>query len=428
MSSAYRAIAFTNSVKSQQENLGSRSAYAAHEQDTVEDPNLGFYEIEFIQARDSFYLGSVGETGWPYVQHRGGPMGFLKVLDSRTIGFADYTGNRQYISTGNIAEDNRVSLFLMDYPNQVRLKMFGRIEVVTEGSNPALLQQLQDLDFRARVERGMVVHIEGFDWNCPKYITPRYTQDEVAKQIQEAISEVDRSASSRTESAIGIGELELSITGVRSLTPRIRAYELRSPDWSVLPAATPGAHLEVPVRLSNGSISRRQYSLTTTTGQSNVYEIAVLLDEAGRGGSKAIHETWRVGTRLRVSPPINHFPLHEDETPAVLIAGGIGITPIKAMAESLKQRNANFEVHFTAKTPADMAFHQELLAKFSAEYHPYFSRTPNGSLLNIDEVVNRAVPGAVFYVCGPLSLINAVVDAASRFGIEPARVRYESFS
>lgn len=428
MSSAYTAIAFTNSVKSFQEQMGSRAAYSAHEQDAVEEPDLGLYEIEFIQARDSFYLGSVGETGWPYVQHRGGPVGFLKVLDSRTIGFADYTGNRQYISTGNVTGDNRVSLFLMDYPNQTRLKLLGRVEVVTEENNPELLRQLQDLDYRARVERGMVIHIEGFDWNCPKYITPRYTQDEVERQVKEAISSAASSSANQPESAIGIGELELTVTGIRSLTPRIRAFELRLADWQELPAANPGAHLEVPVRLSNGTVSRRQYSLTTASGPENVYEIAVLLEESGRGGSRAIHETWNIGTRLRVSPPINHFPLHEDETPAVLIAGGIGITPIKAMAEALKQSGVNFEVHYTARTPADMAFHHELMEKLGSSYYPYFSRSTNGPFLDVDQILKGAAPRAIFYVCGPLALIEAVVAAASRLSIEPSRVRYESFS
>jgi predicted pyridoxine 5'-phosphate oxidase superfamily flavin-nucleotide-binding protein len=114
----------------------------------------------------------VSETGWPYVQHRGGPAGFLKVLDARTIGYADFTGNRQYISAGNLAGDDRVCLFLMDYPHQARLKILGRARVIDEDSDPELLARLDNPHYRARVERGIVIRIEGFDWNCPKYITP----------------------------------------------------------------------------------------------------------------------------------------------------------------------------------------------------------------------------------------------------------------
>ena len=429
MSSAFSAITFTPNVKAQQSQMGSRSAYAAHEQSAVDEAVLGPAEAGFIAARDSFYLGTVGESGWPYVQHRGGPAGFLKVLDAHTIGFADYTGNRQYISTGNIAGDNRVSLFLMDYPNQTRLKILGRTEVVTEESNPDLFLQLQDPHYRARVERGMVIHIEGFDWNCPKYITPRFSQDEVARQVQQAIAgmAVVQEAQTLTQPAIGNGELELSITGVRELTPRIRAYELRALDWGELPAASAGAHIEVPVRLNDGTVSTRQYSLTTSSGPNNVYEIAVLQEDSGRGGSQAIHQTWKLGTRLRVSSPINHFPLHDDERPAVLIAGGIGITPIKAMAEALKARSAAFEIHYAAKAPADMAFHHALQAGYGPRYSAYFSRAPGGRRLDVDAVMQGASHDAVFYVCGPVALIEAVLAAANRLGIEPGRVQYESF-
>lgn len=439
MSSAFSAITFTSNVKAQQSKMGSRSAYAAHEQTAVDEAVLGPAEAEFIAARDSFYLGTVGESGWPYVQHRGGPAGFLKVLDAHTIGFADYTGNRQYISTGNIAGDNRVSLFLMDYPNQTRLKILGRTEVVTEESNPDLFLRLQDPHYRARVERGMVIHIEGFDWNCPKYITPRFTQDEVARQVKVAVAELavtrdaqvgsesESGSDSDSDSAIGNGELELSITGVRDLTRRVRAYELRALDWDELPAASPGAHIEVPVRLGDGTLSTRQYSLTTSSGPNNVYEIAVLQEDSGRGGSQAIRQTWKLGSRLRVSPPINHFPLHDDVRPAVLIAGGIGITPIKAMAEALKARDATFEIHYTAKTPADMAFHHVLQAGYGPRYSAYFSRAPGGRRLDVDAVMQAAASDAVFYVCGPVALIEAVLAAATRIGIEPGRVQYESF-
>ena len=407
--------------------MGSRTAYAQYEQTPVERATLGPPEEAFIEARDSFYLGTVGESGWPYVQHRGGPVGFLKVLDPHTIGFADYTGNRQYISTGNLAGDDRVSLFLMDYPNQARLKLLGRAEVVTEDSHPDLLVRLQDPHYRARVERGLVIHIEGFDWNCPKYITPRYTQDEVARQVAEAIAAQPVRQDALPESAIGTGKLELTISGVRELTPRVRAYALRAPDWSELPAVSAGAHLEVPVRLDDGTLTTRQYSLTTSAGQDNVYEIAVLLDDSGRGGSAAIHRTWKVGTRLRVSPPINHFPLHDDERPAVLIAGGIGITPIKAMAETLSQRNRPFEIHYTGKTPGDMAFLRELRAAHGERFNACFSRAQGGQRLDIGSVMHGASPDAVFYVCGPLALIEAVLAAAARLGIEPDRVQYESF-
>ncbi|MBZ0071158.1 MAG: pyridoxamine 5'-phosphate oxidase family protein [Gammaproteobacteria bacterium] len=427
MTSAFMDIAFTANVKAIQERMGSRGAYSQHEQGPVQPPELGPSEIGFIKGSNSFYQGTVSETGWPYVQHRGGPAGFLKVLDARTIGYADFTGNRQYISVGNLAGDDRVCLFLMDYPNQARLKILGRARVIDEDSDPELLARLDNPEYRARVERGIVIRIEGFDWNCPKYITPRYTKDEIAQRIKEARSAQDAQPQAPAEEPVGNGELALTITGVRQLTSRIRAYEFHAEDWGDLPQAEAGAHLEVPVRLADGSTVTRQYSLMTHPGCHDVYEIAVLCESDGRGGSRRIHEAWRIGTRLRVAPPINHFPLHTDARPAVLIAGGIGITPIRAMAQTLRSRNVPFELHYTGRTPADMAYRDQLAVELTSDYFTYFSRVPGHRRLDVTEVLRRAADDAVFYVCGPIALIEAVRVAANRLGIAAERVQHESF-
>lgn len=427
MASAFASITFTEHVKTVQERLGSRDAYSRYEQDPVEEPVLGIHEIAFIEARDSFYLGTVGETGWPYVQHRGGPAGFLKVLDERTIGYADFSGNRQYISTGNLAGDDRVSLFLMDYTTQTRLKILGRAQVVDDESDSELLRRLDNPNYRARVERSIVVRIEGFDWNCPKYITPRYTNDQVEERIREATSAFAAQRISKPEDAIGNGEVSVTVTGIRQMTARVRAYELRADNWRELPPAEAGSHIEVPVRLADGSVITRQYSLVTAPGYRDVYEIAVLREDDGRGGSATIHETWQIGTKLRVSPPLNHFPLHADTRPAVLIAGGIGITPIKAMAEELKRRSVPLELHYSARTPQDMPYREQLAREFTNCFYTYFSRVPGGNRINASDVFRHTVDDAVFYVCGPVTLIEAVLTAASRLGIAPERVQYEAF-
>jgi predicted pyridoxine 5'-phosphate oxidase superfamily flavin-nucleotide-binding protein len=123
-------------------------------------------------------MATVTETGWPYIQHRGGPVGFMRVLDDRTLGFADFRGNRQYISLGNLSTDDRVSLFFMDYPNRRRLKLFGRARAVGL-DDAALLARLEMPEYRARIERGFLITVEGFDWNCPQHITPRVTVEEM---------------------------------------------------------------------------------------------------------------------------------------------------------------------------------------------------------------------------------------------------------
>ncbi len=176
MAHQFTKIAFTESVRNVQEEMGSRAKYQRF--DVGEDFNhlLSENEISFIHSRDSFYMASVNEDGWPYVQHRGGAVGFVSVLDEQTIGFVDFRGNRQYVSVGNFRADDRVSLFFMDYPNRRRLKMFGR---VTETTDSEVIARLQVPDYKAHIERGMIIRIEGFDWNCPQHITPRFTELEM---------------------------------------------------------------------------------------------------------------------------------------------------------------------------------------------------------------------------------------------------------
>lgn len=178
MGHKFAEIAFTPSVRSVQREQGSRAAYARMEHGPDVDDELGPGEAEFIAARDSFYMATVSETGWPYVQHRGGPAGFVRVLDPRTLGFADFRGNRQYVSVGNLTRDDRVSLLFMDYPNRGRLKLLGRATQVGPDQQE-ILDRLKVPDYPARIERGLLVRVEAFDWNCPQHITPRFTLAEI---------------------------------------------------------------------------------------------------------------------------------------------------------------------------------------------------------------------------------------------------------
>ena len=183
MGHKFDEIAFTDTVKAVQQEMGSRHAYARRAAgDAAINAELGPTEAAFIAARDSVYMATVSETGWPYVQHRGGPAGFVRVLDETTLGFADFAGNRQYVSVGNLRSDDRVSLFFMDYPNRTRLKIFGRARTV-DPEDDAVLQRLRVDGYRARIERGLLIAVEGFDWNCPQHITPRFTEADVAHTI-----------------------------------------------------------------------------------------------------------------------------------------------------------------------------------------------------------------------------------------------------
>ena len=174
-------LALTPDVKAAQlRHFGrSQAVLSSHVQDV-----LGGDETSFISEMDSFYLASVSQSGWPYIQHRGGPKGFLKVLGPSELGFADFKGNRQLITTGNISRDNRVCLFLMNYPLQARLKILGRMETLAPGQDANLAQDLVPAGRERATERLFRIQVEGYDWNCPQYITPRFTEAQVAAAIR----------------------------------------------------------------------------------------------------------------------------------------------------------------------------------------------------------------------------------------------------
>jgi hypothetical protein len=192
MALKYLSTVVTPSVRAAQEHYygGARKLPTAPERD-----DLTQEETDFIAARDSFYLASVTEDGWPYVQHRGGPAGFLKVLGPNQLGFADFGGNRQMISTGNLAVRDRVALFLMDYPRKERLKLLGHVRVLDAREHAQLADQLAPApELRSAVERLFLIEVIAFDWNCPKYITPRYTASEVetiVAPLQQRIAELE---------------------------------------------------------------------------------------------------------------------------------------------------------------------------------------------------------------------------------------------
>lgn len=179
MTGRYLSQLFTPAIKAAQQSHGSREAYERRAFAPDEQDRLTEMETRFIGARDSFYMATIGAGGWPYLQHRGGPPGFVKILDDRRLGFADFRGNRQYISVGNLAGDDRASLFFMDYAQRARLKLLGRIRVVDLAQSPDLAAALVDPSYKGRVERGMIVEVEAYDWNCPQHITPRYTLAEI---------------------------------------------------------------------------------------------------------------------------------------------------------------------------------------------------------------------------------------------------------
>lgn len=174
----YASLAFTDAIKAMQEKLGSRKTYARLQNRSYVD-GLTENEILFISHRDSFYMATIGGNGYPYIQHRGGPKGFIKVLDTKRLGIIDYKGNAQYITVGNIAGNNHVALIMVDYPTRTRLKLYAKARIVELEDDPVLYAQLNLEEEEVRPERMMVFDVEAYDWNCPQHITPRYTIEEI---------------------------------------------------------------------------------------------------------------------------------------------------------------------------------------------------------------------------------------------------------
>lgn len=190
MTDRYLEIATSDAVKELQERWGSRSPYCRLESGPLTSNQLGPEEIAFIEAQDSFFLASLNDSGWPYIQHRGGPPGFLKVLGNNRLGFPDFKGNRQYLSFGNILKNPRVSLFLIDYPARTRLKIFGHAKLVEGDSLPDALRKIENDPGATPIERGIIVQVEAFHWNCPKYIVPRFTEAQVRTVVAPLVERI----------------------------------------------------------------------------------------------------------------------------------------------------------------------------------------------------------------------------------------------
>jgi hypothetical protein len=183
MSYGFLDIATSPSVRAAQEAMGVGPVWRDFKGDRAYD-RFGPREASFIEERDSFYLASVSEDGWPYVQHRGGARGFLKVVDERTLAFADYRGNRQYLSVGNLAANDRACLFLMDYPHRARMKVYVRVEIVAPEADAALAAAVTDPDYPAKIERIFRLTLQAFDRNCSQHITPRFSEEEVEEAVK----------------------------------------------------------------------------------------------------------------------------------------------------------------------------------------------------------------------------------------------------
>ena len=495
MGHKFADLMFTPAVQEVQSELGSREGFSSWDARPDFHHRIDHTVAAFIAERDSFYMASVTETDWPYLQHRGGPKGFLKIIDDKTLGFADYSGNRQYISTGNFQNNDRVALFFMDYANRRRLKMLGRVKAVPLNDHETL-DKLESDDYRANVERGFIIELEAYDWNCPQHITPRFDEAQIDEIVTPLLNENKRLKSEltrltnvkikkadalTTQSSSQVGQwepsqdsldktspasndlsaddlgpdpissdaqtnhthrdnsgsknkiLSLVISGIRQLTPTVRTYELASADGSPLPACKPGAHLEIPINISNASSTTRRYSIHNDPTYNNRYEIAVLKEGSGKGGSHAIHQTFTLGMPINVPAPQNYFALdkrllkeNSTHSPIVFLAAGIGITPIKAMTTALHKLSLPFHLHYAGKEKSKMAFAEELQQALKTQVSLYESERENR--MHLQQLLKNAQPNTQFYSCGPDSFLEEIKYHFNKLNLNEANLHFEQFT
>ncbi|MCV6611501.1 MAG: PDR/VanB family oxidoreductase [Amphritea sp.] len=213
---------------------------------------------------------------------------------------------------------------------------------------------------------------------------------------------------------------------MKQLTPRVRAYELRAVDGSALPVITAGSHLQVPVRLASGEEVIRHYSICSDPAQTGYYEIAVLREDSGTGGSVAVHEQFALGLQLNCGPPQNHFQLNDDEQRVILIAGGIGITPILSMSRTLRVKGQKLHLHYAGRSYDEMAFTEELRRLLGADVSFYSSA--DQQRMDLEHILSSASDTSHFYICGPARLIDSVITLARQQAIASERIHFERFA
>lgn len=195
MGNGYGRVMFTPAVQALQAQHGSRRSYARMDSGGDRPAELSEEEVAFLGRADHFFLATVSETGWPYVQHRGGPAGILRVIGPQTLAFADFRGNQQFISAGNVATNERASILVMDYAHQQRLKIAGRLRfVAAAGAEPSLIEKVRLPNYSARLDRVAIFEVQAFDWNCPQHIVPRYTVEEIeaaTEPLRQRIAELE---------------------------------------------------------------------------------------------------------------------------------------------------------------------------------------------------------------------------------------------
>ena len=422
-------VAFTPTVKGIQDRLGSRRNYEETEQESdwwldKVTPELA----EFVADRDSFYLGTANAEGQPYIQHRGGPKGFLKVLDDRTLAFADFSGNRQYISYGNLNDNDKAFIFLMDYTNRKRIKVWGTAKIVED--DPELMEKLTDPNYRGKPERAFVFRISLWDGNCPQHINPRYTEEQIQELPECPCCDPNP----------GRFSASLEVAEVIDETENVKTFRLVQPGGGNIPFEyLPGQFLTLDIE-PGGKRTRRSYTIASTPTRPECLEITVKREDMGLV-SRYLHDEVKPGSHLRLSAPAGRFTFTGVERNSiVLIAAGVGITPMMSVVRYLTDQNWEGEIFLmlSFRRHKDFIFFREIEELEERHRNLHLEVTlsrpegdwsgPKGRIGK--ELIANFVPDAttrLFHICGPEPMMRDVQTMLDELGVPKEQVKIEAF-
>jgi ferredoxin-NADP reductase/predicted pyridoxine 5'-phosphate oxidase superfamily flavin-nucleotide-binding protein len=363
---------------------------------------------ELIATADTFFVASANPGHGVDASHRGGQPGFVRVLNKRRIRVPDYVGNSMFNTLGNFAVYPRAGLVFVDFEHSRVLQLTGSVEVLWDLEDPGYETGGTQRFWELEIERWLEIPLpRQLRWELLDY-SPHNPKPH------------------RTTSVKQTG-LQLAVTKIIQKTDRIKSFRLKTVDGSRLPAFTPGAHLPISIPLADGTSIKRHYSILSDPYERDHYDIAVLLQTEGNGGSRFMHEQVKKDDVIKAEAPQNHFPVSDDAHHSILIAGGIGITPILSMIRVLAAQQASFEVHYAARSALQLAYREEVELLTGGQVRFYLSEGPTAARLNLDQLLSTSHIGTHVYVCGPVRMIAAVRDLAPTRGWRSDQIHFESF-
>jgi len=359
-----------------------------------------------IKNADTLFVGSAHPSHGVDASHRGGHPGFVHIINNQQLRIPDYSGNSMFNTLGNFTSYPYAGLVFIDFDRGRLLQLTGRPEILWDADDP-------------QGETGGTQRYWQFDITLWQESVLPYRMDWEFFDYSPHIPEQRK--------AVTENKLSLIIEQIKQQSEHVKSFRLRAPDGGVLPEFQPGAHIQVKVRLPDNSQTYRHYSLLSSPDDREHYEIAVLKETDGRGGSRYMHEQINESDDIEIRPPKNEFPIVGNPDHSILIAGGIGITPILSMVHELASDKQSFELHYSSRTYEGLAFRERIEQLAGDKAHFYASREPRSQRLDLEKLLSTPRTGVHIYFCGPRRMITAIRDTAEAQGWPAAQIHFESF-